>query len=203
MKHHGIKLVGILLRVALLLTIVFTSLTGCSLLNELFDETVKRYADINLYINNSYGELSDHEIYKATSERCMSFIPSYDNFEYREFVKGFYVFDGKESFSNTSISFVLELQFDNIEEYEQFVIYEHNRYEYTDEFNIRYNGYNCYIVQDATLTHTYSNEKIPNSFGMFCVNQETLIARYIYFRECEFSVDPKFNIVFQNTNCAW
>ena len=197
MKHHGIKLVGILLRVALLLTIVFTSLTGC------FCEEVLSYSDINLYINNNYDTVIDDEQYRYTSNSARMFFPSYEDFEYKDCLKGFHIFDGTKTVYGC-YSFVLELQFDDVEEYEQFVIYEHNRCAYTDKFNISHNGYECYITLDEEITSYCYGREYPFRFGMLCENQEILTVRYVFYRKWEGSCGfNNFNEVFKNTNCAW
>jgi len=167
------------------------------------DTKIIKYSDINLYIEKNYCELSDNDIYKITSKNCDNFLPKYDDFEYKEFVNGFYVFDGSATYTHASISFVLELQFDNIKTYEKFLTYENNRCEYTNEFNIKKNGYLCYVTTNDTLTYYHYETNIPFQFGMLCENQEVLSIRYVYFRECESSVDKKFDVVFKNTNCNW
>lgn len=196
-KHKGTKFI-ILITVALLFTLVLIPLMDA------FDlQKITKHDDITLYINNDYDLLNDNEIYKKTSNNCKDFLPKYNDFIYRQFVKEFYIFDGSNTMSYTSISFVLELQFDNIQEYKQFLLYENERMEYTDKFEITYKEYNCFLTTDTNLTYYYYEENIPFQFGMLCQNEKNLLIRYIYFRECESSVDKNFNIVFKNTNCNW
>ena len=184
----------------IVVTIMFFSVVSCAFDNK---NNVIRYDDINLYLDNSYIELLEDDIYKRTSNNCANYLPKYESFQFNEFVKAFYVFDGRKTLSHTSISFVLELQFDSLEVYEQFLSYEHKRCEYTNKFDISFNGYICSISTNENITHYYYGEEIPFQFGMLCKNEDKLSIRYIYFRECKGVVDKQFKIVFENTNCNW
>ncbi len=190
--------------------VILASLLSLSILfmllaDEYDNIVIKRYDDINLYINGNYNELYDHSYFKSASMGCAEYLPKYDEFEYKENIKGFYVFDGSITVIRTSLSFVLELQFQNVEEYEQFILYEYNRceYDFDYEFDIRYHGYECYITKSDKITSYYYEQNIPFQFGMLCQNYEKLNIRYVYFRECESSVDKEFSVVFRNTNCEW
>ena len=164
---------------------------------------ILRSDNLDLYINDNFESISNYDIYKRTSNNCKSYFPKYENFEYKEFVYGFYVFDGSKTVLRTSISFVLELQFQKTSEYERFISYEYSRCEYDFDKIISYNGYECHITKSKDLTYFYYEKDIPYQFGMLCKNIEKQKVRYVYFRECESSVDERFNVVFQNTNCDW
>ena len=180
------------------LIVVAISLTGC---NE--EEKIIRYSDINLYINNNYDKLIDHYGFDFFCNRAKQYLPEYDAFEYKQFIKGFYLFDGAYTFGHTQISVVLELQFNNSQEYEKFVAYELERCEYTNRFNISRNGYICYITVNENFTlYRYQAER-PHIFGMLCENKDNLTVRYVYFDEGEAHVDEQFNWVFTGTNCEW
>lgn len=180
------------------LIVVAISLTGC---NE--EEKIIRYSDINLYINNNYDKLIDHYGFDFFCNRAKQYLPEYDAFEYKQFIKGFYLFDGAYTFGHTQISVVLELQFNNSQEYEKFIAYEHDRCEYTNKFNISRNDYICYITVDEDYTKYRYQAERPHKFGMLCENKNNLTVRYVYFEELEVDVDEQFNRVFTGTNCEW
>ena len=166
-------------------------------------KNIKLYDDISLYVDSEYNQLSDNYIYKITSDNCANYLPGYNEFEFKDNINGFYVFDGSKTVLRTSISFVLELQFKKTSEYERFISYEYSRCEYDFDKIISYNGYECHITKSKDLTYFYYEKDIPYQFGMLCKNIEMQKVRYVYFRECESSVDERFNVVFQNTNCDW
>ena len=164
---------------------------------------ILRSDNLDLYINDNFESISNYDIYKRTSNNCKSYFPKYENFEYKEFVYGFYVFDGSSTLLQTSISFVLELRFLDAIAYENFYDYEINRVDYNDDFIVEYKDYSCLITDEDNFTFCYYDQHIPFQFGMLCMNKNKLSARYVYFRECESQVDKHFNIVFENTNCDW
>lgn len=190
--------------------ILLISITSCLLvmifvpLVDNFDnKKIKLYDDLSLYVDSKYNQLNDSDIYKITADDCTNYLPKYNEFEFKDNVDGFYVFDGSKTVLRTSISFVLELQFQDISEYERFSSCEYFRCEYDFDKIINHNGYECRITKNKDLTYFYYEEDIPYQFGMLCENIEMLKIRYVYFRECESFVDEQFNVVFQNTNCDW
>ena len=166
------------------------------------DSEVKKYDDVSLYYNNSYDTLNNTTTYNFTTRRCKEFLPDH-TFEYGEYVKGFYVFDGSGTYYDTSISFVLELQFEDVQTYQEYLVYENSRHAYTSEFNIFRNGYTCLLSTDSTLTYFYRDKTVPDIFAMFCTNEEQMVVRYVYFNEFENEMDEMFNKLFLNTNCEW
>lgn len=188
----------LLVALIICLIVVAISLTGC---NE--EEKIIRYSDINLYINNNYDKLIDHYGFDFFCNRAKQYLPEHDEFEYKQFIKGFYLFDGAYTFGHTQISVVLELQFNNSQEYEKFIAYEHDRCEYTNKFNISRNDYICYIAVDEDYTKYRYQAERPYMLGMLCENKNNLTVRYVYFEERELDVDEQFNRVFTGTNCEW
>lgn len=202
MKRKIFIIIGVVIGVY----IIALGVLACVFIGLLFsaDDDIITYDDINLYITEEYLNLDDDSVYKGTSEDCQSFLPEYNGFEFTENVNGFYIFDGRATFTRTTLSFVLELKFDTIEEYEQFVLYEHQRCNYTDKYNVSYNGYDCCVTTDEELTSFWYKEELPFKFGMICQNKDELCARYVYVRVCELSsVDEEFLEVFECTNCDW
>lgn len=197
MVNKTIKIVIILAIPCLLIFVVIP------LMDTYGQSKIARYADLSLYIEDNYKTLSTNNLYGITSDNCKSYLPSYETFPYKENLNEFYVFNGTKSFLQKSISFVLELQFQNIAEYEEFLTYEYSRCDYDFDTTISHNDYECFITNNSELTYFYFEEDIPYQFGMLCRNEEELKIRYVYFRECELSIDDQFNIVFQNTNCEW
>lgn len=184
--------------------LIYCMILSIPLLKSYDDSLILKYDDINLYINNDYVFLNDSNIYKNTSANCMKYLPKYNEFEYKDNIKGFYIFDGKKTLLSTSISFVLELEFINSYKYEEFISYENSRFEYNYDMNIKKNDYECYLVKNQYLTFYSYKNSLPYQFGMLCLNYKKQNARYIYFIECEEPcVDKEFNIVFKNTNCDW
>ena len=159
--------------------------------------------NVDLYINNGYEEFHDSDSYNNTSKKSKLYIPAYENFEYKNCVSGFYILDGSATLNHPYISFVLELQFNDTDTYEEFIAYEHNRCQYTDKYGISYNGYNCYVTVDEEITSFLRGEDIPWRFGMICENKERLTVRYVYFEDLEGLLRPDFVDVFESTNCEW
>ena len=196
------------LKKVLIISIVFACILlfnlGILLFTPWEESQISKYDNINLYINNSYDTLSEYDLYQRTSANCKKFIPAYKDFEYKQHITGFYVFDGTKTYTRTAISFVLELQFDDIKSYEQFLSYEYDRQKYTNNYEITYIDWTCLAVSDENLTYYAYQKSIPYQFGLLCKNEKKLKIRYVYFRECELSsVDNKFRQVFKDTNCTW
>ena len=156
-----------------------------------------RYNDIDHYIEDTYDSLNFSPIYYIVSKDSKKFIPEYSTFEYKQFAKKFYIFENTDA-----TNLVLELQFDTVSEYEDFLAYEHNRCEYTDEFNVEYNGYKCYVTTDNSYTHYSLFGKLPYRFGMLCENKDKLTVRYVYHHRDVIS-KTQFEMVFSQTNCDW
>ena len=156
-----------------------------------------RYNDIDHYIEDTYDSLNFSPIYYIVSKDSKKFIPEYSTFEYKQFAKKFYIFENTDA-----TNLVLELQFDTVSEYENFLAYEHNRCEYTDEFDVEYHGYKCYVTTDSEYTFVWKGEKVPTLFGMLCENQEDLTVRYLYYYS-RGDLRVWFFRVFRQTNCDW
>ena len=193
----------ILISVLMLALILFS---GCyEIIQKWFsyaESLIVKYSDVNLYISNDYDKLIEHSLYKDASSRCKLYLPNYNNLQFSEHLKGFYILDGSESMLSYAFSFVLELQFTTEQEYEHF--FEFDRCNYTDEFNVKYNDYICYVTTDENVTLYDKFSKYPYAFGMICTNISTLTVRYVYFSDSDFfPIDEKFERVFENTNCEW
>lgn len=198
MKNKEKKIIILISIVSFLIVLITISLIGIA-----DSKKILKYDDLNLYKSNNYELLNNNDIYKRTSNNCKLFIPEYNDFEYSQFANGFYIFDGTNTLTYTSVSFVLELQFNTTQEYEQFILYEHDRCEYTNKYNIIYHGYECFVTVDENYTYFYYEKDIPYQFGLLCENKNNLMIRYVYFRECESSLEEQFDVVFKNTNCDW
>ena len=195
----------ILISVLMLALILFS---GCYEMFQKFwsyeESLIEKYSDVNLYVSNDYDKLIEHSSYENASSRCKLYLPNYNNLQFSEHLKGFYILDGSASLLSYAFSFVLELQFTTEQEYEQFLEYEFDRCNYTDEFNVKYNDYICYVTTDENITLYDKFSKYPYAFGMICANISTLTVRYVYFSDSDFfPIDEKFERVFENTNCEW
>lgn len=197
-QKHKIKIQIILLS---LIVLIFSSYIGCLIYSNIND--IERYDNIALYKTNDYLLLNNQDTYIDVSNRSNVFFPKYDDFVNKDIINGFYIFDGRMTITRTSLSFVLELKFENLQEYEEYLTYEMDRCSYTNKYNISHKNYECLITIDKNITYYRYNKDIPYAFGMLCYNKDRLIIRYVYFEECEGPVEKNFKIVFKNTNCDW
>ena len=140
--------------------------------------------------------------YKKTCRWASKYIIKYDDFEYNEYVKGFYILDRTDNLFGGPISFVLELQFEHIDIYNEFLEYEYQRFDYDTGFEIIKNNYKCFLVKDEEITGYYYGQNIPYAFGMLCENIEEMIVRYLCFG-ASIESDKNYNYAFRNTNCEW
>lgn len=164
---------------------------------------IKRYEGIDLYENNTYLSLSDSTEYLYASQYCSQYFPQYDVINEKDIINGVYIFDGSKTLGRTSISFVLEIKFENTNDYNEYVCYELDRCSYTDSFDVNYEKYECLVTTNNEFTKYYSKDDRPYCFGMFCMNKDELIIRYVYFENVGVAVDEKFLSVQKNTNCEW
>lgn len=159
------------------------------------------YDDLNLYMNDEYKNFGSGD-YKKACRLGSKYIIKYDDFEYNEYVKEFYILDRTDNLFDGPVSFVLELQFEYIDVYNEFLEYEYQRFNYDFEFEIIKNDYKCFLVNDEEITHYYYGKDTPNRFGMLCENIEEKIVRYFFYSDYD-EVDESFNYAFENTNCEW
>lgn len=136
-------------------------------------------------------------------EKEYPYLPRYSDFKYKEYVTGFYTYDSSYTLCGGSVSFVLQLQFTEKEDYTEFLEYELKRYEYGSSPIVLKNDYECYLCLDEEVTRYNYHDKRPYSLGMLCLDEENLLTRYVFYINMEYSVDKKFNDVFDNTNCDW
>lgn len=158
--------------------------------------------DVKLYFNDNYQHFSDSDNYRWAAEKCMDYLPDYEDFDYKDNIKAFYIQDGSRTFV-IWISFVLKLQFDSMEQYREYIAYEHNRCAYTNKFNVQKNGYQCFVVENEDLTLYRYKDELPFLFGMLCENEEHLTVRLVYFYDLEGILEENFEYVFRKTNCKW
>ena len=195
-----LKICSIVLLVSLLCLMTSCWVT-CALEN--YDSNnIKAYSDIELYKSDSYDDLSSKAVYQFTAERCKLYLPQSD-FEYKNYIDGFYIFDGSGTNFRTSISFVLQLKLNDLTTYNQFLQYEYKRIDYAEGYIVHKNDYDCRITIDEKITAYKYAKDTPYMFGLLCENSKDLIVRYVFFRECEIDVDNSLSIVFENTNCEW
>ena len=161
------------------------------------------YNDINLYAEDAYFNLSTDEDYLFVSKKCSEYLPKSEGFKYWDNIKGFYIHDGAKTLTLTAISFVLELQFENTKEYEDFLKEEHDRWSYTDKFNIQKNAYHCFITESQDITYDTNDNGLPLTFGMVCENKQDLVVRLIYYSDMEGLLKEDFEYFFKTTNCEW
>lgn len=162
---------------------------------------VQLYNDAELYKNNKYENLNNDNKYVSTVNKAKLYFPKYENFPYADNILNFYIYDGSQTISKTSISFVLELKFDNFKSFNEFLKYENNRLKY-NTLLVKNNFLIKLCIEDKITFYRYQKE-VPYSFGLLCENAENLIVRYVYFSEREIEIDEDYEIVFLNTNCEW
>lgn len=167
---------------------------------------IRKYSNASLYATGEYKTLitdneGDYDSYMACAIRCEKYLPK-SNFEYSDYVKGFYIYYFEEYGYNT-ISFVLELKFDDTDTYENFISYETTRCQYEDSFDISRNNYNFLVAIHGKFTSYYFGKENPYQVCMLGKNQETLTVRYICFNQFGDEVSEDFREVFNHTNCEW
>lgn len=171
-----------------------------------------KYCDIDAFINRdfSFDQIcgNDHwvdYVYDTENE----FLPKQDEIEYSYSNIEFYVWLN----SLLGSTHVLELSFDNIEEYERAKDDIYSKYEFLDgkvkehghtvmpTGTVQVGGFLCKIVEEG------ERYDYPHNFSAICVNEEQLIIRYFfYFNQDldvisnERSLKRKFK---ENTDCEW
>ena len=108
LKKNNLKKVLIIISIVFACILLFN--LGILLFTPWEESQISKYDNINLYINNSYDTLSEYDLYQRTSANCKKFIPAYKDFEYKQHITGFYVFDGtgfRQSFGTVWTAFRL------------------------------------------------------------------------------------------------
>ena len=129
------------------------------------------------------------------------YLPNYDEFEYKEYINGFYLYDSSKALSGQAVTYVLELKFNTLDEYNNFLEYEYNRFEYKMDSKIKRNNYECYICPSFEMY--YYKGEMPYALGMLCLNKTDLVVRYLYYKDIQIAIDINYNSVFNKTNCEW
>ena len=163
---------------------------------------LNKHEDIQSYIDDNYEQLFKGNTYKATAEQSKLYIPKYSELLYNKYVSSFYIFDGSATIIESYVSFVLELKFDSLNIYNDFIDYEHIRHKYSG-FDITYNDYYCRSTYDENISYFGYKQTLPYMTGIFCVNREKLIVRYIYFNSFDSHNIRDLNEYFIYTNCEW
>ena len=151
------------------------------------------------YKNNLITE-NDISIYRTEE---YGYLPKYDEFDYKDYITDFYLYDSTKTLQAQIVSYVLELSFESYNQYSKFIEYETNRYIYGEDYSILKNNYECYLCTDEAITLYYYDEDMPFTLGMLCLNETDLKVRYIYYINIEWAVDKKYEDVFKYTNCDW
>ena len=208
MKKRKFLFIIFIITLAIILAIIsqFLSRFVPELLSKVIDDyeesKLLESEDVKLYFNDNYQHFSDSGNYRSAAEKCMDYLPDYEDFDYKDNIKAFYIQDASRNFV-IWISFVLELQFDSMEQYREYIAYEHNRCSYTNKFNVQKEGYQCFVVENEDLTLYRYKHELPFMFGMLCENEEQLTVRLVYFYDLEGILEENFEYVFENTNCKW
>lgn len=164
---------------------------------------IETYEDLSLYTENKYHNLYDYSIYVGVAKCSEIFFPKYEEFEYKDYLSNFYIFNGYKTLINDDLSFVLELDLKSYNVYNSFLEDELNRIEYTDEFNISYNEYETYVTSSSELTFFKYGKTAPYQLGLIAYNENTFKVRYIYFWTSFTSLEGNFTRIFKSTNCDW
>ena len=107
---------------------------------------IKLYNELELYRGDNYLYLNDDKEYCFAANKANLYFPDYSNFPFEDNVDKFYIFDGSKTLGRTSISFVLEIKFENTNDYNEYICYELDRCSYTDSFDVNYEKYEFLVT---------------------------------------------------------
>lgn len=169
---------------------------------------LKKYHDVQIYSEKTYLDKDKfgEKVY-FTGLGARSFLPEFSEITYDYSDIDFYLFNGTATSSNTAVTFVLDLKFEDAERYEEAKQTELSchafRTEYADKkwldcvplFEFSEGSYVCKTVQ---------NDHYPSRFGLLCYSDDNNSLRYLFFEEWEASgyIQSKEYII-ECTNCPW
>ncbi len=191
------KIVGILIITFIVGSLFFF---GCK-------DNSKKYHDIEIYIQQKYldKDVFGEKVYH-TGIDANFFLPKYEDIEYNYSEIDFYIFSGTATLSNTAVTFALDLKFDDKEKYESAKQNELSTREFMTEYEDKKWNENPvfeFTIGDFVCKTVYDDD-YPRRFGLICLNDNSLVLRYLYFEEWE---SPEYvkdsNYIFNCTNCPW
>ena len=158
---------------------------------------------IIFYVNIEYNvllvKINDVSAYEKNVD---NYLPNYEDFPYKQYIIGFYSYDSSRALASDGISHVLEIKFQTLEKYNEFLNYEYRRFEYSDNV-VSKNDYQCYLCVDEEVTAYFYKEETPFVLGMLCLKPVDFEVRYLYFKNIHSSIDKNYKNVFELTNCKW
>lgn len=137
------------------------------------------------------------------------FLPEYEGIEYNYSSVDFYIYDGTTTLTRTAVTFALDLQFDDENDYLTAKQSELSANNFMTEYNgddlflfeakpeteFSYGDFTCKIVENADY---------PRRCGIICFNDEDYVLRYLYYDEWEAPEQvPQVDYIVKCTNCPW
>ncbi|MBQ9448687.1 MAG: hypothetical protein IJU60_02285 [Acholeplasmatales bacterium] len=156
-----------------------------------------KVADINYYKYRWYEDY-DGYYYQLTRNTFNTIKPvGVDNY-----LNNFYIFyDYTEKSKDTGVSVILDLKFNDINDYNNLVSVETNKYNFYEELKFSKNNYVIKLINDDAITRFRSTKTVPYSYGAICLNEKDLIIRYVSFADYK-TVDD-FSNLFECSLCKW
>ena len=154
------------------------------------------------YVNIEYNillvRIDDISAYEKNVD---NYLPNYESFPYKECITGFYSYDSSRTLAGR-ISHVLEIRFQTLEKYNEFLNYEYERFEYSNSV-VNKNDYQCYLCVSDEVTKYHYKDETPSVLGMLCLKSVGLEVRYVYFYNIGGSIGKNYEEIFEYTNCKW
>ena len=119
MKKKTIVIMIIIVSLACGSIILFYSSLISYLAND--KNRIETYEDLSLYTENRYHNLYDRPIYVHVAKCSEIFFPKYEEFEYKDYLSNFYIFNGSKTLIYDDLSFVLELDLKSYNVYNIFL----------------------------------------------------------------------------------
>lgn len=174
------------------------------------------FHDVSIYEKQKYKDESEPS-YKMCDFATASeeFIPAFDKITYEYSAMDYYMYDGQSNLTDSSVSIVLDLQFDSYDNYNKakddalktypfldITCVEEMYLKYYEEcavFEFDLGSFHCQIVGDETF------ECIPGTTGIICYSDENMILRYVYFKDIAFAweLESEMSYIKDCTSCKW
>ncbi|MBQ8298831.1 MAG: hypothetical protein IJX99_03035 [Clostridia bacterium] len=182
------------------------------LLTLIMASCVEKEVGIDLYKDEVYAKEYTYgggeQWSQNTSERAKKFFPSYEEIEYQYSEIEFYSY-----YDNLlGSSFVLELVFDNEEEYQKSKDDIYSNYEFLQDKVLEGKksvmpAYELYTGEYFIKIVQYSDWVYPNNFAAICVNDEEYIIRYFFYYDLDlYDLKSESQLRYhiqKYSNCEW
>ncbi|MDE6790937.1 MAG: hypothetical protein K2J61_04365 [Clostridia bacterium] len=187
--------------------IIIILLTGILIADGCSNKDIKRYHDIEIYIQQKYLDKEEfgEQVY-YTGAGVDYFIPKFEEIEYNYSDIDFYIFDGTATLSHTAVTFALDLKFSDKNEYESakqnelstrtfMTEYAEKKQNENPVFEFNLGNFSCKTVDGSGF---------PRRVRFICLDDSNYVLRYLVFEEWE---SPEFvkdaTYILNCTNCPW